>query len=93
MPQQETNKKHKVQTHVSLRYNDLVFIDVFFRLLRRNCLESDLHHDCLVSVCFLFYPVGLSDSVSWFRPPSREDFIAASESRPRDSVTSEARLL
>lgn len=34
------------QTHVSLRYIDLVSIDVFFGLLHRNWLESNLHHVC-----------------------------------------------
>lgn len=38
---------------VSLRYNDLVLIVVFFGLLRRHWLESDLHHVCLLSVCLL----------------------------------------
>ena len=39
---------------MSLRYNDLVFIDLFVGLLRRNWLESDLHHVCLFSVqCLL----------------------------------------
>lgn len=81
-------EKQSMQTHVSLRYNDLVFIALFFRLLRRHWLESDLHHVCLFSV-YLLYLV----SVRWFRPPSREDYIAAEQSRPRGSVTSEERLL
>lgn len=34
-----------VPTHV--RYNDLVSIRLFLGLLRRNGLESDLHHVCL----------------------------------------------
>ena len=91
IPQHETIEKQSVQTHVSLRYNDLVSIDPFVGLLRRNRLESDLHHVCLLkSVCSLSSELMI---VRWFPPPSWEDYIAADQFRPRGSVTSEERLL
>lgn len=53
---------------MSLRYNDLVSIALFFRLLRRNWLESDLHHDCLLSVCLFCLVSDFSALVSSTEP-------------------------
>lgn len=48
-------QRQSMQTHVSLRYRDLVSIALFFRLLRRNWLESDLHHVWSVYNCFVSF--------------------------------------
>lgn len=84
------NTEQRKPTHVSLRYNDLVSIDLFLGLLRRHWLESDLHHVCLFSVWLLCL---VSDPVSCFHPTGRDAYIAENQPRPRDPVTSEERLL
>lgn len=64
MPQHETKRNKSVQTHVNLRYNDLVSIALFFRLLRRHRLESDLHHVWLFSVYLLYLVSDFSELAS-----------------------------
>lgn len=40
------NKNKGVQTYLSLRNSDLLFIGLLLGLLCRHWLQGDLHHDC-----------------------------------------------